>query len=160
MINWISENAVWISVLIAAVSLFISIWAIISARRNSKRIEVYNNTDLRLKYRPLVDIENVWKVDPVECTISFNLVSKNNEAHLKRISLLTKDFACSQPRSFPIIMETGEVTPACFSCFHTEGFSTAILSVDIIYEDIIGNNYKTHIEGNRNGYKSTPAQFL
>ena len=47
-----------------------------------------------------------------------------------------------------------------FACFHQESFKTATLSVDIYYEDIIGNTYCTHIEGNHSGLKSNPAQFI
>ena len=61
------------SVIIAALSLGVSIWAIISARRSNKRVEEYNNNSIRLQYRPVIDFENGWMVNQVDCVISFNL---------------------------------------------------------------------------------------
>jgi len=159
MINLISNYTGWISLIIAALSLAVSIWAIISAKKNNKRIEKINQSEIRLKYRPLVDLENGWQVNPVECTITFNLITKNNEAHLKGIRLLTKEFACYQPRNFPIHLDVDEVTVACFSCYRSEQFDKALLSIDVLYEDIVGNKYITHIEGNRYGLKTSPALY-
>lgn len=157
---WLTSNPAWMSVIIAALSLGVSIWAIISARRSNKRVEEYNNNSIRLQYRPVIDFENGWMVNQVDCVISFNLISLKNEARITKIDVLNKGFACCQPRTFPIHLVTGDVVLLAFACFHTESFMTAPLSVDIYYEDIIGNAYKTHIEGNQSGLKSNPAQFL
>ena len=157
---WLTSNPAWMSVLIAALSLGVSIWAIISARRSNKRVEEINNNSIRLKYRPVIDIENGWRGDPVEASITFNIIANDNEAKVTKIVLLTDKFVCSQPRSFPIRLPVGEVELLNFVCYRQEEYRSAFLSVDIYYEDIAGNAYKTHIEGNQSGLRSNPAQFL
>ena len=157
---WLTTNSAWITIVIAALSLAVSIWAIISAKKSNKRVEEYNNNSIRLKYRPVIEMENGYKLDPVECTITFNLISKNNEACITKIVLLTKDYACCQPRKYPLHMAVGDPVLANFACYCSDDFRTSSFSVDIFYEDIIGNTYKTHIEGNPDGLTTDPAIFL
>lgn len=152
-------NPTWISIIIAALSLVVSVWAIISAKRSNKRVEQYNNDSIRLKYRPVIEMENGYKVDPVECTITFNLVSNNNESVISKIVLLTNDYACCQPRKFPIHLAQGDIVLLNFESYRSEAFQSSMLSVDVIYEDIIGNVYKTHIEGNPSGLVTIPAVY-
>lgn len=77
---WLASNFIWISVIIAAMSLVVSIWAIISAKRSNRRVEEYNNNSIRLKYRPVIDIENGWRADPMQASITFNIIANDNEA--------------------------------------------------------------------------------
>ena len=157
---WLTTNSAWITIIIAALSLAVSIWAIISAKKSNKRVEEYNNNSIRLKYRPVIEMENGYKVNPVECTITFNLISNYNEAILTKIVILTKDFACCQPRKYPFHMVPGDPVLANFTCYRTDDFHTSIFCVDIYYEDIIGNTYRTHIEGKPDGLTTDPAIFL
>lgn len=157
---WLTSNPAWLSVIIAALSLIASICAMIAAKKSNKRVEEYNNESIRLKYRPVLDIENGWTANPVENSITFNLIANHNEAKVTKIVSLTNSFVCSQPRSFPIHMLAGDVELVKCVCFLPEEFRSAILSIDIYYEDIIGNSYKTHIEGCQLGLKTTPAQPL
>lgn len=101
---WLTTNSAWITIVIAASSLVVSIWAIVSAKKSNKRVEEYNNESIRLKYRPVIEMENGYMVNQVECSITFNLISKNNEAFITKITLLTKDFTCCQPRQYPLHM--------------------------------------------------------
>ena len=157
---WLTSNPAWMSVIIAALSLGVSICAIFSARRSNKRVEEINYNSIRLKYRPVIDIENGWRSDPVEASITFNIIANDNEARVTKIVLLTDKFVCSQPRSFPIHLTDGEIELLNFACYRQEEYRSACLSVDIYYEDIAGNAYKTHIEGNQSGLRSNPALFL
>lgn len=138
----------------------VSIWAIISAKKSNMRVDEYNIKNIRLKYRPLLDLENGWQSDPVECLITFNIVAFHNEAHITKIDVLTKDFACCQSKRFPINMAADDVVLLSFVCFHQEDFKAAQLSVDVYYEDVAGTKYKTHIEGTQSGLTTNPAILL
>ena len=108
----------------------------------------------------MIDIENGWKADPVQTSITFNIIANDNEARVTKLVLLTDKFVCTQPRSFPIRLPAGEVELLNFVCYRQEEYRSAVLSVDIYYEDIVGNTYKTHIEGVQSGLKSDPARLL
>ncbi|MBR3287248.1 MAG: hypothetical protein IKI72_05465 [Bacteroidales bacterium] len=157
---WLIGNPAWIGVIIAALSLVVSIWSVIFKNNSNKRVEEYNNSCIRLKNRPVIEMENGWMAKPTASSITFNLIAKHNEACITKIVPLTESYICTQPRSFPINMSAGNVELVNFVCCRPEIFDTAILSIDIYYEDIIGTLYKTHIEGTQSRLRVIPAQCV